>query len=201
MAAAHRRLRAAVEIEAGHLEGRDRHRQLLDGDVVNPREGGRRRPQLCDVLVRHHHDAAPLERLRNGQAGVRRMRKRRAGIGVRQRFRPRHVGNVEDEQAVMPVADIEAVTQAQRMMAARRHPVAPRIWFSAGLPLTGNPPSAGLDRIRQIDGGRGSSRCCRRSRRRSATYRHSGRRIVAMHAAACGEPLADQFRAAGRETS
>ncbi len=30
VAAAHRRLRAAVLVEARHLEGRDRHRQLLD---------------------------------------------------------------------------------------------------------------------------------------------------------------------------
>src|SRR5262249_33797317 len=46
MAPAHRRLWAAVEIESGPLKGRNRHRLLLDGDVVNPAEGGSRRPQL-----------------------------------------------------------------------------------------------------------------------------------------------------------
>ena len=74
MAAGHRRLRAAVDVEARHLEGRDRDRQLLAGDVVDPGEGRRRRPQLGDILVRHHHDLAALERLRHEQAGVGRMR-------------------------------------------------------------------------------------------------------------------------------
>src|SRR5260370_1375947 len=46
---------------------------------------------------------------------MRRVRKRRAGIGMRQRFRPRHVGNIQDEEPVMPVADIEAIAHPQRM--------------------------------------------------------------------------------------
>src|SRR5215831_5706564 len=40
VATAHRRLRAAVDVKPGYLECRDRHRQLLEGDVVNPGEGG-----------------------------------------------------------------------------------------------------------------------------------------------------------------
>src|SRR5215813_12677604 len=40
VATAHRRLWAAVHIKPGHLEGCDRHRQLLERDVVNPSEGG-----------------------------------------------------------------------------------------------------------------------------------------------------------------
>lgn len=36
MAPAHRRLWAAVEIEPGHLKGRNRHRLPLDGDIVMP---------------------------------------------------------------------------------------------------------------------------------------------------------------------
>ncbi len=60
MAAHDRRLRRAVRIEALHLEGRDRHRPALVGDVVDPGEGGRRRPELGHVLVRDHHHLAAL---------------------------------------------------------------------------------------------------------------------------------------------
>src|SRR5262249_52505101 len=79
VAPAHRRLRAAIDVEPGHLEGRDRHRQLLDRDVVDPCEGGCGGPQLGDVLVRHDHDAAPLERLRDRQARGRPWRESRGG--------------------------------------------------------------------------------------------------------------------------
>src|SRR5262249_39339247 len=65
MAPAHRRLWASVAIEPSHLKRRNRHRLPLDGDVVDPSEGRRRRPQLRHVLVRHHQDVTALERLRD----------------------------------------------------------------------------------------------------------------------------------------
>ena len=177
VAAGHRRLRRAVRIEARHLEGRDRQRRRLVGDVVDPGEGRRRRPQLRHILVRHDHDlASALQRLRNRQAGVGRMRKGGARVQRRDHLRPRHVGNVEDEEAVVPVADIEAVAVADRMVAARRHVVVPRD-RARPRPATGRestsarPPRDGPDRR-----DRGSSRCCRHSLRRSARCRRSGRR-------------------------
>jgi hypothetical protein len=61
MAAGHRRLRRSVGIEAGDLIGRDRHRRVLIGDVVDPRKGRRRRPELGHVLVGHDHDVAAAQ--------------------------------------------------------------------------------------------------------------------------------------------
>ena len=65
-------------------------------------------------------------------------------------LRLRHVGDVEDEEAVVPVADIEAVAEAQRMVAARRYPVAPGVLLAARLPLAGDPPAPDLLRLRRI---------------------------------------------------
>src|SRR5262249_55957294 len=82
---------------------------------------------------------------RNRQTGMRRVRKRWAGLGMRHHFRPRHVGDIQDKEPVMPVADIEAIAHAQRMMTTRRGPIVPRIRFSSGLPLPGDPPPPHLD--------------------------------------------------------
>src|ERR1700704_4639286 len=41
VAAGHRRLRAAVDVETGDLIGRDRDRSALVGDVIDPGEGWR----------------------------------------------------------------------------------------------------------------------------------------------------------------
>src|SRR5258708_34986468 len=78
---------------------------------------------------------------------MRRVRKSRAGVGMRDDFRPRHVGNVEDEEAVMPVADIETIAHAEWMVATRPRPIFPWIRLAAGLPLARNPPPPDLDRL------------------------------------------------------
>src|SRR6476620_4529885 len=100
----------------------------------------------CNLLGRPPHDSALLERLRNWQAGMGRVRKRRAGIGVRHYLRPRHVGNIQNEEPVVPVADIESIAHAQRMVATRRNPIVPWIRLAARFPLTWNPPSSDLHR-------------------------------------------------------
>ena len=196
MAAGHRRLRRSVDIEAGHLKGRDRDRRALIGDVVDPGKGRRRRPELGHVLVGHDHDVAATQFLRNAQARVGRMRKRRAGIDVRDRLRLRQVGDVEDEKTVMPVADIEPVAVAQRMMAARRHPIRPRIVLAARLPLAGNPPAPDLDRlcgIREVEDHHDIADVAF-DRRRDVGV--AAVEIEAMHAAADGRPFGDQLRLA-----
>ena len=58
--------------------------------------------------------------------------------------------DIEDEQPVMPVAHIQPVTHAQRMVAARFRPVAPWIYLAAGFPLSGDPPFADLDRVFRV---------------------------------------------------
>src|SRR5262249_55238678 len=58
--------------------------------------------------------------------------------------------NIQDEEPVMPVADIEATAHAQRMMTTRRGGVVPRIRLSSGLPLARDPPPPGLDRAAGI---------------------------------------------------
>src|SRR5206468_2350917 len=50
----------------------------------------------------------------------------------------------------MPVADIETIAHAQRMVATRRRPIFPGIRLAAGLPLAGNPPPGDLDRLGRI---------------------------------------------------
>src|SRR5260370_618231 len=70
------------------------------------------------------------------------------------RLRLRHVADVEDVAAMLPVADIEAIADPQRMVAARRDIVVPGIVLAARGPLARNPPAPDLERpcrIRQIE--------------------------------------------------
>ena len=124
------------------------------------------------------------------------MRKSRAGIGVRHRLRPRHVGDVEDEQPVMPVADIEAIAHAQRMMAARRDPIVPGIGLAAGLPLARDPPAPDLartGRIGEIEDHHDVADIAFRRRRQVGV---AAVEIVAMHAASGSAPFGDRLRIA-----
>src|SRR5262245_6289143 len=147
MTAGHRLLRAAVAIKTWDLESRDRQRQRFLRDVEHPREGRRRRTKLGHVFIGHYHDFAALQRLRHDQAGVRRMRERGAGVELRHQLRFGHVGDVENEETVMPVTDIKTVSDPERMMAARGYSVAPGIVLAAGFPLAWDPPAADLHRI------------------------------------------------------
>ena len=81
------------------------------------------------------------------------------------------------KNAVMPIADVEAVAEPQRMVAARRRQLAaPRIGFAAGLVLSLDPPASRSRRGGSDRQGRGSLRYCRYSLPLLARYRHSGRR-------------------------
>src|ERR1700721_1977504 len=101
------------------LKSGDRDRAALIGDVVNPGECGRGRPKLRHVLIGDHHDLAALEILRYGKTGMRRMWKSRRGIAACDALRLRHVGDVENVVAVMPVAHVETIAHAHGMMAGR----------------------------------------------------------------------------------
>src|SRR5262249_60416870 len=88
VATAHRRLRAAVDVKPGYLECRDRHRQLLERDVVNPGEGGGRRPQLGGVLVPPPRCGGAFWRAGEGRREWWRARKRGGGRGRPATLRP-----------------------------------------------------------------------------------------------------------------
>src|SRR5947208_9049203 len=60
-----------------------------------------------------------------------------------------HVGDVEDDEAAVPIAGIEPLALAQRMMAAVRG-ARPSGLFAAGSPLSGHPPAADLARTRRV---------------------------------------------------
>ena len=96
----------------------------------------------------------------------------------------------------MPVADIEALAHAQRMMTTRGDTIVPWIGLAAGFPLTGDPPSPDLARA----GGIGEIQ----DHHDIADVALDGRRdvgvasveIEAVHAAAGRAPFADQLRIA-----
>src|SRR5882757_3378262 len=83
-----------------------------------------------------------------------RMRKRGRGVTTRNQLRLRHVADVENVVAVMPITDVEPIAHAHRMVAARRRPRVPGIRLAAGLPLPRDPPTPdlfGAGRILQIE--------------------------------------------------
>ena len=91
--------------------------------------------------------------VRHWQAGMGGMGEIGRGVEARDRLRIGHVGDVENEEAVMPIAHIQTIADADRMVASGRRPIVPRIGLAAGLPLPGNPPTPnlfGFGRVRQI---------------------------------------------------
>src|SRR5437016_4088487 len=63
--------------------------------------------------------------------------------------RPARLGDVEDDEAAVPIAGIEPVALAQWMMAAVRRALPTRLLAAAG-PLSGHPPAADLARVRRV---------------------------------------------------
>src|SRR5205823_12002327 len=63
-----------------------------------------------------------------------------------------HIGDVQDEPAAVPVADVETVPHADGMVAARlfRPTLAPAALLSAGGPLAGHPPASNLLRVGRV---------------------------------------------------
>src|SRR6516162_275245 len=97
----------------------------------------------------------------------------------------------------MPVADIEAIAHAQRMMTTRRGGVVPRIGFSPSLPLARDPPAPDLDRaggIGEIEDHHDVADIALGRRRQVGV---AAIEIVAVHTAAGRAPLGDQLRRAG----
>ncbi len=124
--AGHRRLRAAVDVKPRrNLEGRDRYRaRVLVGDVVHPGGRGRRRPEASPTSSSATIMMSRPRQPRRHRAGRCGSDAESAGLVLtRHHLHLRQVLDVKDEKAVMPIADIEPVADAQRMMAARRHPI------------------------------------------------------------------------------
>ena len=201
MAAGHPRLRRAVLVEPLDLEGRDRHRLPLVGDVIDPRRRPAARARsLRHVLVRDHHDVAAARSLRDRQAGVCRMRKRRAPIRGRDERGLAMSAMSRMKKPRVPVADVEPVAHAQRVMAARLRSFH-RVVLAAGRPLARHPPAPDLSRIGRV--------LEVEDHHDVADIAVGGRRdigvaaveIEAVHARAAGAPLAICVGRDGVETS
>ena len=112
-------------------------------------------------------------------------RRHQAGIG--------RVGDVENMEAVEPIAHVKPVTQAQRMVAAQRrvHRVA-GVGFAAGLPLTRRGPAADLfrpGRIGEVEDHDDVAHIALDGRRDIGV---AAVEIVAVDAVAGGRPLGDK---------
>ena len=133
----------------GDLEGGDGHRVALVGDVHQPQEGRRPRRGLGHVLVGDQHDAAAVERERQRQRGVGRRDVGRAPVEPGDEARLAHVLDVEDHEAAVPVAHVEPVARADRVVAAVVAPRPGRRLPASG-PLPRHPPAPDLLRPRRI---------------------------------------------------
>src|SRR5215469_11495326 len=80
---------------------------------------------------------------------MRRTGERRAPVERRDEAWLSHVDDVEDDEAAVPIAGIEPVALAQRMMAAVRGALPARL-LAAADPLSGHPPTANLARVRRV---------------------------------------------------
>src|SRR5687768_2327836 len=98
---------------------------------------------------------------------MRRARIRRAPIQGADRFWLAHVRDIDDRETGVPVADVESIISANRVMAAGVR-TSPSRGFAAGCPLTPHPPAAdlfGSFRILQIQNHRDVSVITFNSRR------------------------------------
>jgi hypothetical protein len=123
---------------------------------------------------------------------------RRTGEGrapVERRDEPRlgHVGDIENDEAAVPIADIEPVALAQRMMAAVRRALPARL-FAAGGPLSGHPPAADLARVRWLAEVEDHHDVAAIARNRGRDISVAPVEIEAMDAHAIGLPAGDLAR-------
>src|SRR5882724_5836867 len=144
-----RELRLRRAVDAVDLEAGERCRARLVRDVHEPEERRRPRRDPHHVLVRHEQHAPPLQRERDGERRVRRRAERWAPVETGHEARLAHVLDVEDDEAAVPVRDVEPVAEADRMVAAVRAAL-PGRRLAAGDPLAGHPPAADLLRVRRI---------------------------------------------------
>src|SRR5262252_7758058 len=72
------------------------------------------------------------------------MREGRTGVDAGDELGLREVADVENDKSVVPIAHVQPIAVAQRMMAAGRNPIGPGIVFATRLPLPGDPPASDL---------------------------------------------------------
>ena len=124
-----------------HPPRRDRHRVLFVGDIDDPHERVRRgRQPVGDFLVGNDRDLASHQFVRDRQDRVRRARIGRAPVEAADIGRVAQVADVEDHKPAVPVARIEPVAAAQRVVTAMPPPRPSRLLAAFG-PLTLHPPA------------------------------------------------------------
>src|SRR5262249_35161100 len=132
-----------MAFDALNLEAADRHWSALIGNVDHPDEGRDLVPSPLHVLVGHNKVLAASDGARQRECGVRRTGERGAPVEARQQAWAGEIIDIEDDEAALPVAGVEPVTQAQGVMAAVRVPV-PARRFAPRRPLSGLPPAPDL---------------------------------------------------------
>src|SRR5690348_12691143 len=105
-------IRVIAVVETFDLIGADRDRMLLVGDVDHPHEGGQRRLGPLHVLVGDDRELPPEDVEGDADAGMRRTSERRAPVEARDPLRLRHVVDVEDMEAALPIARVKAIALA-----------------------------------------------------------------------------------------
>ena len=138
-----------VAVHPRNLEGGDGYRMALVGDVHQPEERRRAGRGLGHVFVGGQHDPAAVERERQRQRGVGGRDVGRAPVEPGDEARLAHVLDVEDHEAAVPVAHVEPVARADRMVAAVMPP-RPARGLPAPGPLPRHPPAPDLPGPRRI---------------------------------------------------
>src|SRR5258708_3106719 len=104
------------------LETADRYRPGLVGDVHHPKRRRQLRRELgiqgLHMLVCDQHPAMAGDRHIDRNQAVRGPAERRTPVEAGDQLRLRHVADVEDDAAAVPVADIQAIAAPDRMVAA-----------------------------------------------------------------------------------
>ena len=111
--------------------------------------------------------------------------------------RAREIADVQNVEAVVPVADVKPVSEPQGMVAFRFDEIAPKILLAAGLPLAGNPPAGNFPRPRGIEKIENDDDVADISLRGRGYICVPAVEIVAVNARAAGLPLRDEARRRG----
>src|ERR1051325_9392730 len=130
--------RLAVE---RYNEGGNGEWQIFLGDVDHPEKGVMCFVQLlADFFISDDQPIAFHDLVEHRQRGVSRAGIRRAPVEGGDRSRFAQVRDVDNRKTAVPITDVEAITAANRMMAARRGAM-PSCRFASGGPLARHPPA------------------------------------------------------------